>query len=186
MSTGQRRVLVRLPNWLGDIVMAAPTVAAIAAARPEAEVVAMVKPAYLSLAALIPGVARAVPAGADRGPGSLLRSRRALRGLGVDTAVVLPRSTRAALAPWLARVPVRLGYGTRFLTHRLAGWRPLRRAHRGTWFGLLARAFGTEPGAPWLIEPPASALAMAPSFPGRRSRSRPKNISSFRTGGPAM
>ena len=35
----------------------------------------------------------------------------------------------AALAPWLARVPQRLGYGgtgrRRLLTHRVTGWRPL-------------------------------------------------------------
>ena len=165
LPEGQRRILIRLPNWLGDIVMAAPTVAAIAAARPDAELIAQVKAPFLPLAELLPGVARAIPAGRDASPRDLWRSRRTLNGLGVDAAVLLPRSSRAALAPWLARVPVRLGFGgggtNRFLTHAVQGWRPLRRAHRSTWFGLLARAFGTAPGEPWLLEPPPAALAAA-------------------------
>lgn len=160
-----KRILIRLPNWLGDIVMAAPTVAAIAAARPEAELVAQVKAPFLPLAELLPGVRRAVPAGRDANPADLLRSRRTLRRLDLDAAVILPRSTRAALAPRLAGIPIRLGYGRRgsgrLLTHAVTGWRPYRRAHRSAWFGLLGRALGAGVGAPWLLKTPAAALAAA-------------------------
>ena len=175
LPAGQRRILVRMPNWLGDVVMAAPTVAAIAAARPEAELIAQIKAPFLSLAEQLPGVKRAIVAGRDASPADLLRSRRALRALELDAAVILPRSARAALAPWLARVPVRLGWGRRHVTHAIRGWRPLRRGHRSAWFGAMALAFGTRPGEPWLLEPPAAALAAADRLllvqghrPGRR------------------
>jgi heptosyltransferase-2 len=153
---GQRRILIRLPNWLGDIVMAAPTVAAIAVARPEAELIAQVRTPFMPLAERLPGVARVVPAGRDRTVGDLLRSRRALRHLAPDAAVILPRSARATLAPWLARVPVRVGFSARglgrLLTHGVRGWRPLRSEHRSAWFAALAGAFDAHPGAPWRME----------------------------------
>lgn len=172
LPEGQRRLLVRLPNWLGDVVMAAPTLAAVRGARPQAEIVAVARAPLLSLARLLPGVDRAVPAGRDRSPGELAATRRALRALEADAAVVLPRSARAQLGPWLARVPVRLGYAgrgrRRLLTHAVAGWRPYRSAHRSAWFGLLARAFDAEPGAPWRLDPPEAARREARRVLGRR------------------
>jgi heptosyltransferase-2 len=162
---GQRRILLRLPNWLGDVVMAAPSVAAIVGARPEADFVAQVRAPFRPLAALLPGVRLVVPAGRDRRPGEWLESRKALRALDFDAAVVFPRSARAQLAPWFARVPVRLGFGgfgrKRLLTHPVTGWRSLRGAHRSRWFGALAQAFGAEPGAPWRIDVPDDALTAA-------------------------
>ncbi|MDA1196251.1 MAG: lipopolysaccharide heptosyltransferase II [Planctomycetota bacterium] len=172
---GQRRIVVRLPNWLGDIVMAAPTIAAIHAARPEAELVAVVKAPFAPLAALLPGVARVLAASRDRSFGELRRTRRMLKDLEPDAAVILPRSTRAQVGPWLAGVPQRVGFGGRsrgfLLSHAVQGWKPYRSAHRSAWFGLLARAFGAEPGAPWLIEVPAAARAQAHDLLQRLGRS---------------
>lgn len=158
LPEGQRRILVRLPNWLGDVVMAAPTVAAIHAARPEAELVAMIKAPFASLAARLPGVTQVVPAGRDRSPGDLAASRRALKALDLDAAVLLPRSARAQVAPWLAGIPQRVGFvgkGRGFmLTHGVRGWAPYRGAHRSAWFGLLAQSFGTQAGEAWLCDVP--------------------------------
>jgi len=159
------RLLVRLPNWLGDVVMAAPTVAAIHRARPDMEIVAQVKTPFMPLAALLPGVTQVVAAGRDKGLGDLLASRRALKELKVDAALIFPRSTRSALAPWLARVPIRVGYDARgrrrFLTHRLTGWRPLRDGHRSTYFASIAEAFGAEVNGDWSLIPPPDAVADA-------------------------
>ncbi len=157
-----RRLLVRLPNWLGDVVMAAPTVAAIHRARPDVELVAQVKRPFMPLAALLPGVSKVVPAGRDKGLRDLLRSRRALRELEADAALIFPRSFRSALGPWLARIRVRVGYDApgrrRFLTHPLTGWRPLRSAHRSRYFASLAEAFGATVEDDWSLTPPRSAV----------------------------
>ncbi len=156
------RLLVRLPNWLGDVVMAAPTVAAIHRALPDTEIVAQVKAPFMPLAALLPGVTKVVPAGRDKGLGDLFASRRALKELEVDAALIFPRSLRSALAPWLARIPVRVGYDApgrrRFLTHPLSGWRPLRSAHRSTYFASLADAFGADVDGDWSLAPKQDAV----------------------------
>ena len=44
------RILVRLPNWVGDLVMAVPAVDALRAGRPDAYLVGMAQPAHLELA----------------------------------------------------------------------------------------------------------------------------------------
>ena len=157
-----RRLLVRLPNWVGDVVMAAPTLLAIHRRHPGVTIVASAKPALLSLAALLPGVGGTIPAGADDGPRALRDSSRRLRAEGFDAALVLPRGIRPLLAPWMASIPVRVGFGGggrgTFLTHPARGWKPWRRGHRRDWFGLLARAFDAEVDGPLALELPPVVL----------------------------
>jgi heptosyltransferase II len=164
---GVGRLVLRLPNWLGDIVMAAPAVAAIARALPGAHVTAQAIRPFLPLASLLPGVADALPAGSDRGPGALVASRRTLALGRYDAAVVFPRGWRAALAARAARIPVRVGFGGPakglVLTHRVEGWRPLRGAHRSEFFGALARCFGAEIAGPWALTAPSEMLDAAES-----------------------
>lgn len=165
MPPGARRVLLRLPNWLGDVVMAAPTVAALARALPGAHVTARVVAPFVPLARLLPGVTDAEPAPEVRGLGGALAARRALAAGRHDVAVVFPRSVRAAVAPRLARIPVRVGFGgpgkRLLLTHRVTGWAPLRAAHRSLFYGALALPFGTAPGAPLALTAPPEALEAA-------------------------
>jgi heptosyltransferase-2 len=107
--------------------MATPALAALRGAHPDAEIVAEGRP-YLaglvrglpSLDAFLPDVHR-----------TRARTRR-LRAERFDWAVLLPDSVRSALAPFLARVPVRAGYARDplrrvLLTHALA---PPREAGR--------------------------------------------------------
>ena len=172
VPAGLKRLLVRLPNWLGDVVMAAPSLAAIHAAHPDMELIAQIRGPFLSLAERLPGVSRAVPAGRERSLGDLRASRRPLQAVGADAALVVPRSWRAQLAPRLAKIPVRVGFGGkgrgRLLTHAVTGWKPWRSAHRSAWFGLLAQAFGVEPGAPWQLTAPEPAHAEAGRVLARR------------------
>ncbi len=146
------RVLLRLPSWLGDIVMARPAIAAIAASRPRATFVAQAPAPFLPLAARFPGVSSTLSTGRDRTPRDLAASRRRLREEHFDAAVVFPRGHRAALAPFLAGIPVRVGFAARgkgpLLTHGVRGWGPLRRTHRSRFFAALATAFDADLAPP--------------------------------------
>jgi heptosyltransferase-2 len=57
------------------------------------------------------------------GPGRADAEREAIRAAEPEIAVILPHSFRSAVAPWRARVPVRIGYAregrARLLTHAL-------------------------------------------------------------------
>lgn len=168
------RLLVRLPNWLGDVVMAAPTVAAIARALPGAQVTAEVLAPFVPLARLLPGVHEAGPVAPVRGPRSAWAAGSALAARRYDVAVVLPRGARAALAPRLARIPVRVGFGGPgrgwLLTHGVTGWRPLRSAHRSAFYGALALPFGEAPVGPLELAAPPRALEQAEALLARLGR----------------
>src|SRR5262245_32039955 len=174
-----RRVLLRLPNWLGDVCFVAPSVAALHRAAPKATLVAACREPLASLASRLPGVSETVVLSERGGLRAPLAAARAIRAAGCDAAVVFPRSLRAALSVAVARVPVRVGFAsdarTAFLTHPVRGWKPLRLAHRSEYFGSLLAPFGLPPPSePWTFEPPADALRWADEFlaraPGRRPR----------------
>ena len=132
-------LVVRLPNWLGDTVMALPALVALRAARPDA-LVALV--GYWAPLLTGQGVADALLGYPRdrRKRGSLAGALRAMRP---DAAVLLPNSFESALAArrWGARV--RLGYDTDMrgllLTHLLE--LPVPRRHQiDEYAGLLEAA----------------------------------------------
>jgi heptosyltransferase-2 len=103
------RVLVRAPTWLGDAVMATPALRALRAAWPAAEIAVEGRP---PIGELLRGLASFDRFLADPGGGGSAAFERArrLRAGRFDLAVLLPDSPRAALAPFLARIPRRVGY----------------------------------------------------------------------------
>ena len=115
-----RRILVRLPNWVGDVVMATPALAALRAAQPAAEIVAEGRPFLAGLLRGLPSLDAFLPEAR-----AIVARMRALRARQFDWVVLLPDSVRSALAPFLAGVPVRVGYARdplrrALLSHALA------------------------------------------------------------------
>lgn len=104
-----RRILVRAPTWVGDAVMATPALRALRAAHPGAEIAVEGRPALAELLRGLPSFDRFLPDASHGLVSSCMRARR-LRAEGFDEAVLLPDSVRAALGPWLARIPRRVGY----------------------------------------------------------------------------
>ena len=109
MSSTPRRILVRIPTWVGDAVMATPVLRALRAAHPEAEIVAEGRPVLHALLRGLPSFDRFLADPRAGLPGLIARTRR-LHREEFDWAVLLPDSQRAALAPAFARIPRRAGY----------------------------------------------------------------------------
>jgi len=101
-------VLVRLPNWLGDTVMALPALHGLRAARPRVCVVAVGRWASLLAGQ---GVADALVPYPLAG-GNRRRLAASLRAMRPDGAVLLPNSFESALAARLWGARMRLGYDT--------------------------------------------------------------------------
>lgn len=104
-----RRIWLRTPNWLGDFVMATAAFARIRAAFPHAHITAGMRP-YLRALAGSEFFDEIVPTPKAKGLGDLVRQVRAMRAGAYDLAIVLPNSLATGIVPFLARVPLRLGY----------------------------------------------------------------------------
>jgi heptosyltransferase-2 len=104
------RCLVIAPQWIGDAVMSQPLLARLAARGERLTVAALpwVAPVY----AAMPEVAEVLELPFAHGRLDWAARRRLAgqwRGR-FDAAYVLPNSLKAALLPWLARIPLRTGY----------------------------------------------------------------------------
>jgi heptosyltransferase II len=111
------RIWIRLPNWLGDVVMAVPLLRTLRQSRPDAEVTLVAKPAFLPLLQSW-GIADRVHAVPSQGSGYFAHFR-ALKTAFVDVWLLFTNSTRGDLEAWLA------GSRQRFGMVRPSAWRPL-------------------------------------------------------------
>ena len=108
-------ILIRLPNWVGDIMMALPALGALRAAFPDERLVGMARPEHAELAkriSYLDDVVSAPPRTGAARPVAALTSIRMLLRSGFERAVLLAPSFEAALTAWLAGIPVRVGHDT--------------------------------------------------------------------------
>jgi heptosyltransferase-2 len=104
-----RRILVRLPNWVGDVVMATPVFRVLREHWPDAEIVVEGKPFLKGLIAGLPTVDGFMADSSKGWKATRARARR-LAAERFDLAILLPDSPRSAFGPFLARIPNRVGY----------------------------------------------------------------------------
>ena len=165
-----KRILVRLPNWVGDIMMARPAAQAIRDRWPGAESAGMVREPHRALADRLGVFDRllTVPAAAGLSRAATVwGAQRVVRSFRPDTAVVMAPSFEAALVVWLAGVPRRIGHATDRRGPLLTEVVPARPdAHRTEEYADLARALdATEPGrVPGLDLTPADRAYAARLF----------------------
>ncbi|MGB0956837.1 MAG: lipopolysaccharide heptosyltransferase II, partial [Litorivicinus sp.] len=105
------RLLAITPNWLGDMVMGSALLQSIKAQAPSTQITALAPAAAAPLLDRIDAVDQVIQSPFGHG-GLQLRSRRSFaRSLPeFDAAVVLPNSFKSALIPWMAGIPVRVGW----------------------------------------------------------------------------
>ena len=111
--TAPDKVLVVGPSWVGDMVMAQALYKVVRQQSPAAEIHVVAPPWSLPVLARMPEVARGIELDVAHGELGFGRRRalgRRLRAERYERAIVLPRSAKAALVPWFARVPRRTGF----------------------------------------------------------------------------
>jgi len=109
---GIGNILIRAVNWLGDAVMTTPAIGTVREFFPTARITLLATPLVAELFASHPWVDQVVVYdrnGRHRGTGGRLRLAAELKSHAFDLAIILPNSLDAALVPWLAHVPRRLG-----------------------------------------------------------------------------
>ncbi len=101
------RVFIRLPNWLGDVVMALPLLRALRVSRPDAEITLLARPQFLPLLETWNVADRLQPL-PPRGPGYFLHFWR-LRRAYPDVWLLFTNSLRGDLEAWLTGCRQRFG-----------------------------------------------------------------------------
>jgi lipopolysaccharide heptosyltransferase II len=115
------RIFVRLPNWLGDVVMVLPLLRALRVSRPDAELTLIAKASFMPLIESWDVADRLEPL-PSRGFGYFIHFWK-LRRRYPDTYLLFTHSARGDLEAWLTRCRQRFGLvksGRRrpLLTHR--------------------------------------------------------------------
>lgn len=108
-----RHILVRCPNWVGDLIMATPLFECLRANLPGVRITALTRPYNAKIIAGAPWLDNVVLC-KDKSFSGLLDTSGAVRSSGADTALLLPNSIRSYL-------PVRLGGITKIYGYRRGG-----------------------------------------------------------------
>ncbi len=99
------RVVIRAPNWLGDVILSLPAVRDIRHAYKEARLSVVARPSVAALYEAVPEIDEVLEA-------SGLSQEIAAMRRGFDLAILLTNSVGTALAATLGGVPQRWGYAT--------------------------------------------------------------------------
>lgn len=149
-----RTLVVRAPNWLGDSVMALPTLRALREGVPRGRITLVGPWAELFRDQGVADQVIVYP----RSFSHRLGLTRTLRRVGSDTALILPTSFESALAAWMWGTGRRVGFATdgraRLLTHPVSP--PAPRPHQVDEYLHLLKAFNLRPveTAPaWTLPP---------------------------------
>jgi len=164
------RVLVRIPNWLGDVLMARPALHAMRAAWPDARFLG-VGPAPLLALPASEGLLEESVAWPNDSAGRRAAAAR-VRAWAPETAVVLPASFSSAWLAWKSGARVRAGFRAEWrsalLTH--AAVRPRRgdRHQSDEFLDLVAPLGVREVSVPVLAPAPAAIAAARAALPPAR------------------
>ncbi len=162
-----KRIIIRMPNWLGDCVMAAPVIESIRALLPNAKIDVAIKDNMAGLGAILPAVDNVIAlpekGGSQRG-GAIKSALKA----GYDLLILLPNSFRSAWEFYDRSIPVRIGYAGGFrsflLTNPVAP--PVRRSlHQVEYYRkIVSSLFPDLPNVAPIIEIPKSATQIIESL----------------------
>ena len=111
-STNPMKILIRLPNWLGDVVMATAFVAAVKQIYPDAVVDVIVKKELSGIAPLIPGLNKIHPFSKQEFNGlpGVYRFGKTLKAEKYDLFFNLPSSLSSLVMGWATGAKKRIGF----------------------------------------------------------------------------
>ena len=150
-------VVVRVPNWLGDAVLALPAIGAIRRHFASSELTIAAVPA---VAALFREITAAMPNHVIELPPASAATKAALRSGSFDIGVLFPNSFRSAWQLYRAGVRERWGYptaGRGLLLTKRSGAAPKPSSHQSDYYRALVRGLDIACGD----DPPAVAPSPA-------------------------
>jgi heptosyltransferase-2 len=102
-------ILIRVPNWLGDSMMASPVVSAVSKSFPLAKLTILSKPNMAPFWKGFTEVHEVLVL--EKGLDGILRTLGEIKKRKFDAALILPTSFSSAFLLFAANIPVRVGWG---------------------------------------------------------------------------
>ena len=164
MKSPAEKILIVGPSWVGDMVMSQALYIYLQQSRPGVSIDVLAPAWSEPLLQRMPEVNAALTKPIGHGELALGRRRRLgrqLRGADYDQAIILPNSIKAALVPFLARIPLRTGWRGEL---RYGLLNDMRRLDPQALPLMVQRfvALGQDAGAPLPTVMPKPALAIDP------------------------
>ncbi len=104
------KLIVFLPNWIGDAVLSLPAIYRIRELFPIAQISVTGLPHVTELFKEYPYIDKIIVPPVKNQKTDLLPAANELRKSGFDLAILLPNSLRSAIIARLAGIPLRCGY----------------------------------------------------------------------------
>jgi heptosyltransferase-2 len=163
------RMLVRVPNWVGDVIQALPALVAIRARFPGAELTVLARGEAGTMLEQHSAIDRVVSYQAGRGLGVLPRLHETadrLRRHAYDLGIVLTNAFEGAWLFWWAGIPRRYGFATDGRGWLLTDPQPCtaetRRLHQADYYLALLAGLGVTVSRSWQrLEPTVAERAAA-------------------------
>jgi heptosyltransferase-2 len=109
----KKKILIVGPSWVGDMVMAQSLFKLLKLQSPEM-IIDVIAPEWsLPITERMPEVNNSINSLSKHNHLNLKAIFEIARGIktaAYDQAIILPRSLKSALIPWLAKIPIRTGY----------------------------------------------------------------------------
>jgi heptosyltransferase II len=144
-----RNIIVRMPNWIGDLVMATPILSDLRKAYPEAHITAMCRSPICELLKEDPEINELFCFSKASGFGRRIERRNIIEKLrkgDYDLGILLTHSFSSAWWFWLGKVQIRLGYECNgrkpLLTHSLPFPKNIQNQHLVVTYKMLLEPLG--------------------------------------------
>ena len=108
-ATNYTHILIRVPNWLGDSLMASPVVSAIHKVFPTSKISVLAKPNMIPFWRGFSEVHEVLEL--EKGLDGIIRTISEIKKRKFDAALILPTSFSSAFLLFAADIPVRAGWG---------------------------------------------------------------------------
>lgn len=144
-------ILLRVPNWLGDALMATPAVHSLRKHLPQVRITVLAKSWVAPVFESNPDVDQVLKyekPGIHDGLGGKRRLARELSWQGFDGVILFPHSFESALISFMGRIPRRIGFSTEgrgvLLTDRLPITKTRKTEHQVAYFFHLLEPLGIK------------------------------------------